>query len=157
MQGAGRHDNPDRYGCLYLSESPISVLVEALAPFRGAHELTSDMLIRTGVPLALARLCLRDPAIVIDLDDPSVLVDVSLRPSTVATRFRRATQSYALRLFDANPAVYGLRWWSTIEASLINVTLFDRAAESLEVVDVVSVTLDDPLVREAAEVLGFVA
>lgn len=157
MQGAGRHDNPDRYGCLYLSESPVSALVEALGPFRGAHRLTRDMLIRAGVPLALAQLRLRDPAIVIDLDDPSVLVDVSLRPSTVATRFRRATQSYALRLFDADPAARGLRWWSTIEASFINVTLFDRAAESLEVVEVAPVAIDDSLVREAAEVLGFVA
>ncbi len=156
MQGAGRHDNPDRYGCLYLSESPVSVLVEALAPFRGAHRLTRDMLIRAGVPLALAQLRLRDSATLIDLDDPSVLVDISLRPSTVATRRRRVTQSYALRLFEADPAIRGLRWWSTIESSFIHVTLFDRAAENLEVVEVVSVTLEDPFVREAAEVLGLV-
>ena len=26
-QGEGRHDNPDRYGCLYLSASPLSTVV----------------------------------------------------------------------------------------------------------------------------------
>lgn len=36
LQGAGRHDNPDLYGCLYVGESSLSPLVEALAPFRGA-------------------------------------------------------------------------------------------------------------------------
>jgi hypothetical protein len=155
MQGAGRHDNPDRYGCLYLGESPVSVVVEALAPFRGARELRRDMLVRAGVPLAIARLWLDDHARVMDLDDPSVLLDESLRPSTVATRARHTTQSYALRLFEAHPAISGLRWWSTVEASFINVTLFDRAAVSLEVAELASVTLDDPVVREAAQVLGF--
>ena len=51
-----------------------------------------------------------------------------LRPSQVATNRRAVTQPDAARLFDAHPDAAGLRWWSTLEASWINVTLFDRAA-----------------------------
>lgn len=154
LQGAGRHDNPDRYGCLYVGESPVSVLAEALAPFRGTGALTSGMLVRGGVPLSLAQLELHDGARLIDLDDPSSLLDAELRPSEVATSIRTTTQSYALRLFDAHPELVGLRWWSTIEASLINLTLFDRIVSALKVIDIASPTLDHPAVRDAAELLG---
>jgi hypothetical protein len=154
LQGAGRHDNPDSYGCLYVGESPVSVLAEALAPFRGAQALTSGMLVRGGIPLALAQLELHDGARLIDLDDPSSLLDADLRPSEVATSIRTTTQSHALRLFNAHPELVGLRWWSTIEASLINLTLFDRVVSALKLIDVASLRLDHPAVREAAELLG---
>ena len=54
-QGEGRHDNPDVYGCLYLSDRPVSSVVEQLAAFRGQRLLPS-LLRRRGRPLALARL-----------------------------------------------------------------------------------------------------
>lgn len=112
------------------------------------------MLVRAGGPLALARLELHDNARLMDLDDPSGLIDAELRPSEVATSIRATTQSHALRLFDAHPELMGLRWWSTIEASLINLTLFDRIVSGLAVIDVVSLALSHPTVREAAELLG---
>jgi hypothetical protein len=59
-----------------------------------------------------------------------------------------------LRLFDRYPELLGLHWWSTIEASLANLTLFDRARPKLEVVDVTPLTQDQSVVREAAELLG---
>ena len=68
-QGEGRHDNPDRYGCLYLSHSPLSTVVEQLARFRGQRLLPS-LLRRRGLPLALAELELDDDAELVDLDDP---------------------------------------------------------------------------------------
>jgi hypothetical protein len=154
LQGAGRHDNPDRYGCLYVSESPVSTVSEALVSFRGAGTLTVGMLVRASLPLALAQLALADDSQLVDLDDPRVLSDNSLRPSTVATARRPITQAYAARLYDEQPASAGLRWWSTIEASLLNVTLFDRSLPSLRVIDVTSLTLCQPAVREAAELLG---
>lgn len=43
FQGEGRHDNPDRYGCLYLADRPLSALVEQLARFRG-QRLSSSLL-----------------------------------------------------------------------------------------------------------------
>jgi hypothetical protein len=155
-QGAGRHDNPDLYGCLYVSESPVSVVAEALAPFRGTGALSRAMLTRAGLSLALARLELDEGSHVLDLDDPRVLAKARLRPSQVATGMRTVTQAYAARLFDEHPSILGVRWWSTLEASLANVTLYDRAASCLKLGEVALLTLEHLAVREASELLGLV-
>jgi RES domain len=154
LQGTGRHDNPDRYGCLYLSTSPTSAVAEALAQFRGAGVLSQGMLIRANLPLALVQVDCADDEGLIDLDDPEVLTRTRLRPSRVATRARAVTQAYAARIFDAHPAAVGLRWWSTLEASLTNFTLYDRAASALRLVGVEPLTLEHAATREAAELLG---
>lgn len=154
LQGAGCHDNPDLYGCLYVGESPLSPVAEALAPYRGAGVLTGAMLRRAGGPLALAQLSLAEEGQVIDLDDPRILLDLELRPSQVATGVRSVTQACAARLFDQSPAPDGLRWWSTIEASLANLTLFDRAQVRMKVDEVTPLVLGDVAVLEAADLLG---
>jgi hypothetical protein len=154
LQGAGRHDNPDLYGCLYAGESPVSPIAEALAPYRGTGVLTGQMLTRLRVPLALARLSLSDASEIVDLDDPRALLHRELRPSLVATSARAVTQAYAARLYHERSAPVALRWWSTIEASLSNLTLFDRALPKMRIVDVVQITLADRAVRDAADLLG---
>jgi hypothetical protein len=153
FQGDGRHDNPDVYGCLYVSDRPESCIVEQLAAFRG-QRLTGAMLRRRGLPLALARLELEDRRELIDLDDPSVLKRERLRPSRVATRDRATTQPQALSLYRAHPGAAGLRWWSSWEALWVNVTLFDRAARALEVVDISTLTLEHPNLLAAADFFG---
>lgn len=152
-QGEGRHDNPDVYGCLYLSTSALSPVVEQLARFRG-QRLTPSLLRRRGLPLAVAELQLDAGAELLDLDDPAVLRREQLRPSQVATRHRNITQPQALALHKRRPQASGLKWWSTFEATWINVTLFDRAASSLAVQSVRALTIDDPVVVEAADVFG---
>ena len=152
-QGEGRHDNPDRYGCLYLSTSPLSTVVEQLARFRGQRLLPS-LLRRRGLPLALADLELNDEAELVDLDDPVVLRRERLKPSRVATRDRRVTRPQALLLHDRHRRAAGLRWWSTYEALWINVTLFDRAAPRVRVRSVRALTLADSTVVEAADLFG---
>jgi hypothetical protein len=154
FQGAGRHDDPARYGCLYVCESPVSAIAEALAPFRGTGELRPELLERMGRPLASAELELAQGAALVDLDDPAVLTAEALRPSAVATGRRAATQAYASRLFEAHADAAGLRWWSTLEASWINVTLFDRAAPALSVRGVRLLAPGDEDVRAAARFLG---
>jgi hypothetical protein len=152
-QGEGRHDNPDRYGCLYLSASSLSTVVEQLARFRGQRLLPS-LLRRRGLPLALAGLELDQGAELVDLDDPVVLRRERLRPSRVATRDRGTTQPQALALHDRHPGAAGLRWWSTYEAGWINVTLFDRAASQVRVRSVRALGAGDPVVVEAADFFG---
>jgi RES domain len=154
QQGHGRHDNPDLYGCLYVAEDAVSAIAEPLAAFRGRGQLTASMLMQVGRPLALVELALPDGATVVDLDDPDVLAAEQLRPSRIATRSRRVTQGLAADLFHAHPDAVALRWWSILEASWINWTLFDRAAEALELIDETELRLDDPVVREAAALLG---
>jgi hypothetical protein len=154
QQGYGRHDNPDLYGCLYVAEDAVSAVAEALAAFRGTGPLTASMLTHLGRPLALAELALPDEAVVIDLDDPDVLAVEELRPSRVATGARGITQRLAADLHRAHPDAVALRWWSTLEASWINWTLFDRARHALSVIEVAELRVDDAAVRDAAALLG---
>lgn len=153
LQGAGRHDNPDLYGCLYTTEAPVSALVERFQGLRGTR-LESDDLTSRGRPLALAALELPDAVPLVDLDEPSVLVDESLRPSLVATGERPRTRTYAAELFERHPDAAGLRWWSIFESQWPNVTLFDRASSAVTVTDVHGLTLEEEVVAEAARFLG---
>jgi RES domain len=151
-QGDGRHDNPSVYGCLYGSESDVAGVVEQLAQFRGLR-LSPQMLSRAGLRLALASIELDDGAEVIDLDEPRVLAEEGLRPSLVATRERSITQPQALELYRRHAAAAALRWWSVHESLWANVTVFDRAAPMLRLVEVRALELDDDAVVEAAETL----
>lgn len=154
QQGAGRHDNPELYGCLYVAEDPVSAVAEQLAPFRGAGTLLPSMLARFGLPLALAALDLADEMAVVDLDDPIALDEEGLRPSQVATRRRSVTQIQAAEIHAAHLDAVAIRWWSTLEASWINWTLFDRAVPELELGETVQLEIDNPVVVEAADFLG---
>ena len=112
------------------------------------------MLLRRGLPLAVAAIDLPDSRLVVDLDDPAVLAAHGLRPSEVATRRRAVTQPQALELHRRHPRAVALRWWSTFEALWANFTVFDRAAGDLRLADVSRLRLADPAVAEAAELLG---
>jgi hypothetical protein len=157
QQGGGRHDNPDLYGCLYVAEEPVSAVAELLAPFRGTGRLLPTMLVRYGRSLALAALELEDGARVVDLDEPATLIATGLRPSQVATRQRTVTQRQAAEVYESHPAAVAIRWWSTLESSWINWTLFDRVERSLELAGVEELTVEHPVVREAADLLGLLA
>jgi RES domain len=152
-QGAGRHDDPDRYTAWYLAREPVSAIAEVIQVFRG-QELNDAALVRPdGSRRALATL--DDAAIpaLVDLDDPAVLVSRRLRPSGVATGVRRTTQRLAAAAFD--DGAVGLSWWSSLEASWTNVTLFaERLGGPLPIVEVAPLTLDQPAMVEAAERLG---
>jgi hypothetical protein len=154
FQGDGRHDNPDVYGCLYLTDREASGVIEQFARFRG-QRLIEAMLVRRGLPLALAALELPDGAKLVDLDDPVVLRRRRLRPSVVATRERAITQPQALAVYRDTDA-FGIRWWSIFESLWANYTLFDRAVRRLRLQDVRRLTLDDGAVVEAADFLGLV-
>jgi hypothetical protein len=153
FQGEGRHDNPDLYGCLYLADRAASAVIEQLARFRG-QRLSAALLRRRGLPLAVAEIEIDDRAELIDLDDPVVLRRERLRPSRVATRSRDVTQPQARLIHERHPTAAGLRWWSTYEALWMHVTLFDRAIPHLRVRLVRPLTVDDPVVVEAAAFFG---
>jgi hypothetical protein len=153
FQGEGRHDNPDAYGCLYLADRAVSCIIEQLAPFRG-QRLTAALLRRRGLPLALAEIELDTAVPLIDLDNPAVLSRERLRPSHVATRDRSVTQSQALALYHRHTEAAGIRWWSSWEALWTNITLFDRAAPRLRLRAARELTLEDPMLLEAADLFG---
>jgi hypothetical protein len=153
LQGDGRHDAPTRYGCLYASETAASAVVEELRCFVGTG-LAGPDLRRSGLPLALATLVLADTASLVDLDEPLVLAAARLRPSLVAANERPRTQRAATALHKRYESAAGLRWWSSFESSWANVTLFDRALETLSVEEIRPLRLEDEIVREAARFLG---
>jgi hypothetical protein len=152
FQGDGRHDNPDAYGCLYLTDRESSGVVEQLSRFRG-QRLIEPMLVRRGFPLALASIELPNGSELVDLDDPIVLRRRRLRPSIVATRDRSITQPQALAAYRDTEAA-GLRWWSIHESLWANYTIFDRASPRLKLEEIRTLSLDDSAVAEAADYLG---
>lgn len=133
---------------------PLSVVAESLAPYRGSGAFNASMLVRAGLPLAISELELPDEADVVDLDDPAALVAEGLRPSRVATRQRAVTQDLAAGLFRRHRDAAALLWWSTLEASWLNATIFDRAAASVSTRRSEVLAPDHPLVREAAAFLA---
>jgi hypothetical protein len=153
LQGDGRHDAPERYGCAYVSEEPAAAVVEELARFGGTSLRDADLR-RRGLPLALAEIRLADTAPLVDLDSPHVLVEEGLLPSLVTTAARARTQADALTLHDRHPDAAGIRWPSCFEARWANVTLFDRALGSLSVVAVSRLRLEHGAVKAAAAFLG---
>ena len=155
-QGAGRHDNPDHYGALYASASAESAVAERIQAFRGQMLADQDLTRTDGTSLALAgfddaRLAQRG---VVDLDEPRELTRRRLRPSRVATGYREVTQPMALAIHAEG--VPGFAWWSALEASWRNVTLFAELAVPLlaSAGDPQPLTVESPEVRAAAELLG---
>jgi hypothetical protein len=154
LQGAGRHDNPELYAAMYLSETAAAAVAECIAHLRG-QVLEDGDLERSGRRLALVPLDAGVEGRLWDLDDPEVLSERRLRPSLVATRARQATRRWAADLFRARPRRDGIRWWSTLEASWLHVTLFDRALPRLEPAGPAEpLRLEHAVVREAAEAIG---
>jgi hypothetical protein len=153
-QGTGRHDNPDQYGALYVSQVPESAVAERIQPFRGQQLTETDMTRRDGARYALVALDDSELGGAVDLDDPRELVRRELRPSGVATRRRDTTRRMARSLFDEG--MPGFSWWSTLEAAWANITLFaERAVSSLAIEgEPEPLGIDHPTVKTAADLLG---
>jgi len=154
QQGSGRHDRPDLYGAIYVSRAEVSAVAEWLAAFRG-QQLTAEDFDRTdGRVLALVGFDDVELGELADLDEPAELQKRRLRPSLVATHARPLTQQLAGGLFDEGLAGFG--WWSTLEASWPNVTLFAERAVSRLVVtgEPRPLAIEDPIVAAAAAAVG---
>lgn len=107
-----------------------------------------------GTRRALAHLRLERADRLIDLDDSRTLVAHHLRPSEVATSQRTVTQRIAGALYDEGAV--GLLWWSTLESSWTNTTLFaERVRSSVALVEhPTPLTTALPELRQASEHLG---
>lgn len=154
-QGAGRHDDPSRYGAWYAARTPEAAVAEVIQAFRGRDLVDADLALAGGAHQSLA--IVDDAAIgeLIDLDDPAVLTRQGWRPSRVASRDRSVTQPMAVRAFD--DGALGLSWWSTLDAAWTNVTLFAERTIATTAVSVVSterLSVRHPAVQSAAAHLG---
>ena len=125
-QGAGRHDSPGRYGAFYAARSRVAAVAEVIQAFRGRDLSAEDLERSDGTRLMLAAYDDSGLEALLDLDEPSVLVEEGWRPSGVASRERAVTQAMAERAFEAGSL--GLSWWSTLDSAWTNVTLFAERA-----------------------------
>ncbi|MGH8937074.1 MAG: RES family NAD+ phosphorylase [Acidimicrobiia bacterium] len=153
-QGSGRHDNPDHYGALYAARSPESAIAERVQGFRGQPLTGADLRLADGRRWALGAIDEARLSPLVDLDDPSQLAHRRLRPSMVATRDRSTTREIARAIFAEG--LPGFSWWSTLESSWTNVTLFaEVAVPHLEVIgDPEPLSIGLPALRSAADLLG---
>lgn len=152
-QGAGRADDPHgEYLVMYLGDSREGAVAEHLGNY--VRWTPAVLQLPPAAPprsmLALARYTL--DAAVLDLDDPYVLVDWGLRPSSVVTRDRSVTQRWARAVFDGGRHA-GVSWWSYRDPRWASLAVWDRSglvlAEEPE-----PLTLDHPAVVTASEVVG---
>ncbi len=99
---------------------------------------------------------LPDDLRVLDLDDPSVLVERSLRPTQVVARNLAVTQAWGHRIWDErdphDPAArrwQAVQWWSYHHPSWEVLASWDKP----ELVDVERLDLDHGAVVDAAHAL----
>jgi hypothetical protein len=150
LQGRGRHDNPAAYGAWYWSRDSLSPIAEWLQVYRGGTVDDDDFVGPADRVRAVVGIEIDDGIRLVYLDAPAELTRRTLRPSQVATSDRATTQRIAASLFREGAA--GFSWWSTLEASWINLTLFyERALPHVRVTAAPRpLSTRDPQVREAA-------
>lgn len=158
-QGQGRFDNPHLYAALYASTTGRGAVGET---FGNLSRWPSAEIERTkdGRPRCLVRYDLPDDAVIVDLDDPRVLVDLALRPSDVVRRNRDHTQEVANAVWHTRDATgaCGFSWWSYWRPEWTMVMVWSGGLghphfPSLRVSYVEELTITHPVVRAAADVL----
>lgn len=124
-QGAGRWDNPQLYRAMYVAADSVGAIGET---FGHITNWTSAMLINPSLPGARRSLGVyrfdeeRWP--LLDLDDPKVLVQRSIRPSEVVMRNRPRSQALARDIF-LDEKWSGISWWSIHRPQWVLHVLFD--------------------------------
>ncbi|MCV2489442.1 RES family NAD+ phosphorylase [Geodermatophilus sp. YIM 151500] len=152
-QGHGRVDDPEHdYLVLYLGDSPVGAIAEYLGDYARwtPAVLEPPPAAPTGSRLGLARYTFTGS--ILDLDDPEVLSEWALRPSSVVTRDRGITQRWARAIHDSGEYA-GVSWWSHRDPRWASLGVWDRA--QLRVSDEVEeLTLVHPALIEASHVIS---
>lgn len=152
-QGHGRVDDPEHeYLVLYLGDSPAGAIAEYLGnyPRWTPAVLDPPPAAPPGSRLGLAHYSFNGD--VLDLDDPDVLSQWALRPSSVITRDRGITQHWARALYDTGEHA-GVSWWSYRDPRWAGLGLWDRTGIEGSP-DVEELTLDHPDLLEASQVIS---
>src|SRR5689334_16142298 len=124
VQTAGRIDNQADYKSFYVSDTATGAVAEAFGNnaiwtpdlFKGPPALPGSVIALTRFEGSLR---------LVELDDPSELVRISVKPSRVVTRDRRVTQAWALALFVDKTDEHGVTWWSYHEPEWSAIGLWD--------------------------------
>jgi hypothetical protein len=150
-QGSGRIDNTGIYSALYLSDAAAGAVAEAFGRF---PEWTPALL--EGSPSlprsarAIARYQLAEDTPVYNLDDPTQLLALGLRPSDVVGRDYTRSRAWARRIYDQGKWC-GVRWWSYYNPAWSSFGLWD--VKALALAEVTPLTLDHPALVEASRTI----
>ncbi len=108
--GYGRIDTPESYRMFNVASSAEAAITESFGCFT---EWSADMLhhVALGLPFGIAAYDLSSPAKILDLNAPSALAELQLRPSDIVVRDMIKTQAWAMRIF-ALGGHDGISWWS---------------------------------------------
>ena len=154
QQVGGRIDNPALYETLYVGDSRAGACAEVFNRGKYRMQWSTEML--RGLPIlpnsvrAMAWYEFADANTpVCDLDDPAELLAQSLRPSRVVTRDYSVSQAWARALFKKE-RWSGVRWWSYHDARWASFGFWQYRCTAR---GVQPLTIDDPDLRQAAEVL----
>lgn len=151
-QGGGRLDNPDLYSVFYASDSEAGAIAEAFGRFpewTGAILEGSPAL--PGSARAVARYRVDERVAICNLDDPSQLAELGLRPSDIVSRDYTRTREWSRRLFGEHRWA-GVRWWSYYDPRWASFGLWDL--ETLTLAEVRNLRLDDAAAVEAARTIA---
>lgn len=167
MQNYGRFDLRGRPPVLYLAQTPAHAMAEVLRGLKRnpadphRHRVSRGDLTGAGNPRALVPVRLPPELAdrVPDFGRGEVLERFGVRADELCSRERRVTQDAARRIYQHPDQVPGFFWWSAFHGDWHVLLLFlDRAPLArLAFGEPRMVTVDDPAVREAAEVLGLEA
>lgn len=117
-------DNPDLFGVLYLSDSPAGAVAEHF----GWLGMWSAAMFKVGNKAPGARYVLARFATggrsLLNLDDPSALLERDLRPSSIVTNVREVTQAWSRAAFEENRWA-GVQWWSRWDARWASIGMWD--------------------------------
>jgi hypothetical protein len=151
-QGGGRIDNPGVFSILYLSDAPAGAIAEAFGRFPEWNEaILEGSPNLPGSVRAIARFHLPDDAPVCNLDDPSLLQALGLRPSDVVGRDYTRSRAWARRIYEQG-RWFGLRWWSYYDSRWASFGLWNLSQLKLEEVQVLR--LDEPAFLDASRTLA---
>jgi hypothetical protein len=139
---------------LYLAEAPDHAVAEWIQGYRG-HILEPVDLVVEAKPLALVSFTLAESlrSRIVDLCDPGALVELDLKPDSIASRQRQVTHAIAATIHSAGWR--GLRWWSAFFGDWHSIVLFrDRLEAPLPHSEPEPLRLGHPAVVEATGALG---
>lgn len=151
-QGAGRVDDPDHeYLVLYVGDSAEGAVAEAFGSYPRWTEAILDPPPAAPAGTQKALVKYSGDLAILDLDDPEVLQEWSLRPSSVVSRDRASTQQWSRSMYDTGDYA-GVSWWSFYEPRWASFGLWDVSGLTVAG-DPEPLTMDHDAVQDAAALI----
>lgn len=154
-QGSGRFDVAES-AVIYLAEDPVHAIAEKLHKWRG-RTIRESHLRERGRPLALVEVEVTiDAESLVDVCLPPVVASRDAPPDEIAAREASTSQEIAARIFGAEDAPVGIRWWSSFWGEWHSVVLFRARLPdgAVEYGDPSVLAVDQERVRDAAAEIG---